>query len=71
MDEIRQKTLACLSTTFPRAVLDHFNEESCLGCKLEANGIDMAEVERLVTKLAQELGAQRNPVLGRNAGGMA
>ncbi|MGO8917988.1 MAG: hypothetical protein ACLQJR_18960 [Stellaceae bacterium] len=54
MDEIRRKTLAWLSNKFPRAVLDHFNEESCLGCKLEANGVDSSDVERVISELAKE-----------------
>lgn len=53
MDEIRRKTLAWLSQRYPRAVLDHFNEESCIACKLEANGIDIGEVEQVVTELAR------------------
>lgn len=62
IDVLRQKTLARLSAVYPRAVLDHFNEESCLGCKLEAGGIDLGEIERLVTGLARELCAQKSRV---------
>jgi hypothetical protein len=53
MDDIRRRTLAWLSMRFPKLVLDHFNEESCLGCKLEANGIALAEVENVITELAR------------------
>ena len=56
LDAIRRKTLAWLSTTYPRAVLDHFNEGACMGCKLEADGIGTADAEVIITKLAAELG---------------
>jgi hypothetical protein len=52
MDEVRRKTLAWLSLRFPRMVLDHFNESSCLGCKLERNGVGLEEVGRVITRLA-------------------
>ncbi|HWI28570.1 MAG TPA: hypothetical protein VN668_16470 [Stellaceae bacterium] len=55
MDEIRRKTLAWLSARFPRLVLEHFNEESCIACKLEANGFDTHEVERVVSDFAREM----------------
>lgn len=53
MDEVRRKTLAWLSVRFPRAVLDHFNEESCLGCKLEENGIDLRDLEHVIIEIAE------------------
>jgi hypothetical protein len=53
MDEVRRKALAWLSTKFPRAVLDHFNEETCLGCKLEANCLDVGELEDIVVELSK------------------
>ena len=53
VDALRQKTLAWLAARFPRMVLDHFNEKSCLGCALEANGVDAAEIERVITDLAR------------------
>lgn len=53
MDEVRRKALAWLSTQFPRAVLDHFNEEACLGCKLEANYLDVSELEHVIVELSR------------------
>ncbi len=52
--DLRRKTLAWLSARFPRMVLDHFNEGACLGCKLEASGMDLTEIERVITNLAQD-----------------
>jgi hypothetical protein len=57
MDEVRRKTLAWLSIRFPRMVLDHFNESSCLGCKLERNGVGLEEVGRVITRLAVSVAA--------------
>jgi hypothetical protein len=53
LNEVKQKTLAWLSRHFPRAVLDHYNEGCCLGCKLEGNGTDLGEIERIITELAK------------------
>jgi hypothetical protein len=53
LDEVRRKTLAWLSVRFPRMVLDHFNEESCLGCKLEENGADLRDVEHFIIELSR------------------
>lgn len=53
IDEVRRKALAWLSTQFPRAVLDHFNEETCLGCKLEANYLDVSELEHIIVELSR------------------
>jgi hypothetical protein len=50
MDEVRRKTLAWLSFRFPRMVLDHFNEESCLGCKLEASGMVDDDLRRAISR---------------------
>lgn len=58
IDEIRRKTLAWLSTRFPRMVLDHFNEQSCLGCKLDVNGVDLKEVECVILDFARRLAAR-------------
>lgn len=54
MDGIRRRMLAWMSARFPTLVFEHFTEESCLGCKLEANGIPLAEVEPAIVELAQE-----------------
>jgi hypothetical protein len=59
--DLRRKTLAWLAVRFPRMVLDHFNEGSCLGCKLESNGLDVAEIERVITGLAQGLSLDEAP----------
>jgi hypothetical protein len=53
MEVVRRKMLAWLSAKFPRMVLDHFNEESCLGCKLESNHVDLKEIERVFSELAK------------------
>jgi hypothetical protein len=55
MDEIRRKVLAWLSAKYPRAVLDHYNEKSCLACKLEASGFDMSRVRRAVIEMSKSL----------------
>jgi hypothetical protein len=53
MDEIGRKTLAWLSVRFPRMVLDHFNEDLCLGCMLEASSKGTTEVEDVITELSK------------------
>jgi hypothetical protein len=55
LDAVRRKTLAWFSVKFPRMVLDHFNEDSCLGCKLETSGVGLDELERVVLDLAAGL----------------
>jgi hypothetical protein len=55
MEVVRRKMLAWLSAKFPRMVLDHFNEKSCLGCKLEATHVDLKEIERVFSELAKGL----------------
>jgi hypothetical protein len=57
MDEVRRKTLAWLSLRFPRMVLDHFNESSCLGCKLERSGVGLEELGRAIMRLAADVAA--------------
>ncbi len=59
-DEVRRKTLAWLSVRFPRMVLDHFNEDSCLGRKLEASGMVTAEVESIITELSKRVATDQN-----------
>ena len=54
-EELGRKTLAWISTRYPRHVLDHFNEGTCLGCKLEAAHVDLAEIERRITELAKKI----------------
>jgi hypothetical protein len=55
LDDARRKALAWLSTNFPRMVLDHFNEEICLGCKLEANGVNLNEIEYVISEFSRTL----------------
>lgn len=55
MDEIGRKILALLSIKYPKAVLDHFNEESCLGCKFEKNRVELDEIEAAIVELAKSL----------------
>ena len=55
VDAVRRKTLAWFSVKFPRMVLDHFNEDNCLGCKLETSGVGLDELERVVVDLAASL----------------
>jgi hypothetical protein len=47
MDDIRRRLLAWLSARYPRLVLEHFHEETCLGCELEARFGHAGEVDRL------------------------
>jgi hypothetical protein len=60
MDEVRRKTLAWLSVRFPRMVLNHFNEDSCLGCKLEACGIGTTEAEGIITEISKSFATEAN-----------
>lgn len=36
MDGLRRRLLAWLSARYPRMVLGHFDEATCLGCEVEA-----------------------------------
>ncbi|HWG79255.1 MAG TPA: hypothetical protein VN681_05740 [Stellaceae bacterium] len=47
MDDLRRRLLAWLSARYPRMVLEHFEEATCLGCELEARFGDNGEIERL------------------------
>ena len=53
MDDIRRQMLAWLSRRYPRAVHDHFADESCLGCVLEAGCADMDEVWHTIAELGR------------------
>jgi hypothetical protein len=53
MDVVKRRTLAWLSIKFPRMVLDHYNEKSCLGCKLEAYRVDLKVIEQVIIELAK------------------
>jgi hypothetical protein len=41
-------------------VLDHFNEDCCLGCKVEACGMSTAEVERVITELSKSFATDQD-----------
>jgi len=55
LDELRRKTLAWVSTRYPLMVLDHFNEATCLGCKLEVSNVAVAEILDAIVELAKAL----------------
>ncbi|HWI26825.1 MAG TPA: hypothetical protein VN668_07620 [Stellaceae bacterium] len=57
LDELRKRTLAWLSREYPSAVLEHFNEQSCLGCKLETAYGDLGDVVNGIIELAKRLSA--------------
>ncbi|HZB91921.1 MAG TPA: hypothetical protein VE397_10795 [Stellaceae bacterium] len=59
LDELRGKILAWLSARYPRHVLDHFNEGSCLPCKLHAAHVDVAEIVRIVVEHARRLAREQ------------
>jgi hypothetical protein len=44
MEQVRRRLLGWLSETYPRLVLDHYNDESCLGCGLDAWCIDLTDM---------------------------
>jgi len=54
MDDIRRQLLAWLSARYPRLILDHFREGTCLGCELEARFGDAREITRAIEAI-QEL----------------
>jgi hypothetical protein len=55
MDQVRRKALAWLSAKYPRAVLDHYNEKTCLACKLEAGRFDLQDVRRAIIEMSKNL----------------
>jgi hypothetical protein len=59
MDENRRKMLAWLAVRFPRMMLDHLNEDSCLGCKLETKGMGTREVESVVIERSKSFAADQ------------
>ncbi len=60
MDEVRRRMLAWFSRHYPSMVLDHFRDQTCLGCEFEAHFQNVGEALEAVKGLAKEL-------LGRNA----
>lgn len=59
LEELRAKILAWLSARYPRHVLDHFNEESCLPCKLHDAHVDTAEIARAVVEFARRIAREQ------------
>lgn len=55
MDEVRRRLLAWFSERYPRLVLDHFAQGTCLGCEIEARFGHADEVRRAVEDLARDL----------------
>jgi hypothetical protein len=71
MDDIRRRLLAWLSARYPRMVLEHFQEGTCLGCELEARFGDARELERAlraVEELVSAKGDQTKAFGGGRAG---
>ena len=60
MDDIRRRLLAWLSVTYPRTVLDHFQERTCLGCELEARFGDASEISRAIRAIEELVSAKAN-----------
>lgn len=56
MDEIRRLLLAWISARYPRIVLDHFEEGSCLGCEFEAHFGDTSELRGAIEALVKNRG---------------
>lgn len=54
MEGVRRRVLAWFSQRYPRMVLDHFHEGSCLGCEFEARYGNLAEVIRAIETLVNE-----------------
>ena len=44
MEQVRRLLLAWLSERYPRLVLDSYNNESCVGCALNAACIDLTDM---------------------------
>ncbi len=55
MDEVRRRVLAWFSRHYPSLVLDHFRDETCLGCEFEARFQNVREVLGAVKALTTEL----------------
>lgn len=55
MDEVRRRMLAWFSRHYPSMVLDHFRDQTCLGCEFEAHFQNVGEALEAVKGLAKEL----------------
>ncbi len=51
MEEVRRRLQAWFSQHYPRLMLDHFSEGTCLGCEIERLG-DIGRIDRAVRELA-------------------
>jgi hypothetical protein len=60
MDDIRRRLLAWLSARYPRMVLEHFQEATCLGCELEARFGDRNELDRAIRAIEELLKTAAN-----------
>lgn len=60
MDEVRRRLLAWFSERYPRLVLDHFEQGTCLGCEMEARFGSLNEVIRAIEELVKLLGFGRS-----------
>ncbi len=55
MDEVRRRMLAWFSRHYPSLVLDHFRDQTCLGCEFEARFQNAREALEAVKILTKEL----------------
>ncbi len=55
MDEVRRRMLAWFSRHYPSLVLDHFRDQTCLGCEFEARFENVREALAAVKALTIEL----------------
>ena len=54
-DDMRRRLLASFSQTYPRLVLDHFEQGSCLGCEFEVRFGNVTEILRAIEELVNGL----------------
>ncbi len=55
MDEVRRRMLAWFSRHYPSLVLNHFRDQTCLGCEFEARFPNTREALEAVKGLTREL----------------
>ncbi len=53
MEQVRRLLLAWLSERYPRLVLDRFNDESCIGCGLDAYCVDLSDMYAAIRRFAR------------------
>lgn len=54
MEQVRRFLLAWLSETYPRLVLDHYNDKRCLGCGLADSCVDLSDMRTALRRFARE-----------------